>query len=240
MVGDEDQSIYRWRGADYRNVLRFETDFPDCQKILLEQNYRSTQTVLNAARAVIDRNIHRTPKHLFSDRGNGTRILLHEAVDDHAEAAYVVDTIRQMLNSGAARGGDFAVMYRTNAQSRLLEEAFLQSGIPYRLVGAQRFYGRREVKDVIAYLRLVQNQNDEISLQRVINVPARVVRCRDATPDYHLLHLHFAGMVQRKDLSHPLPGICEFSVCGDIAAHVSYSRKKCDICRQSDIIYKRP
>ena len=173
VVGDEDQSIYRWRGADYRNVLRFETDFPDCQKILLEQNYRSTQTVLNAARAVIDRNIHRTPKHLFSDRGNGTRILLHEAVDDHAEAAYVVDTIRQMLNSGAARGGDFAVMYRTNAQSRLLEEAFLQSGIPYRLVGAQRFYGRREVKDVIAYLRLVQNQNDEISLQRVINVPAR-------------------------------------------------------------------
>ncbi|HQL38896.1 MAG TPA: UvrD-helicase domain-containing protein [Anaerolineaceae bacterium] len=173
VVGDEDQSIYRWRGADYRNVLRFETDYPECRKILLEQNYRSTQTVLNAARAVIDRNRHRTPKHLFSDRGDGNRIVIHEAVDDHAEAAFVVDSIRQMLDAGAARGGDFAVMYRTNAQSRLVEEAFLHSGLPYRLVGAQRFYGRREVKDIIAYLRLVQNPDDEISLQRVINVPPR-------------------------------------------------------------------
>ncbi len=173
VVGDEDQSIYRWRGADYRNVLRFETDYPECRKILLEQNYRSTQTVLNAARAVIDRNRHRTPKHLFSDRGDGNRIVIHEAVDDHAEAAFVVDSIRQMLDAGVARGGDFAVMYRTNAQSRLVEEAFLHSGLPYRLVGAQRFYGRREVKDIIAYLRLVQNPDDEISLQRVINVPPR-------------------------------------------------------------------
>jgi DNA helicase-2/ATP-dependent DNA helicase PcrA len=173
VVGDEDQSIYRWRGADYRNILRFEEDYPQARKILLEQNYRSTQTVLDAARAVIDQNSNRTPKHLFSDRGQGERIVLYEAVDDHAEAAYVVDSIMQDIASQRARGGDFAVMYRTNAQSRLLEEAFLRSGMPYRLVGAQRFYGRREIKDLIAYLRLVQNPADELSLSRVINVPPR-------------------------------------------------------------------
>ena len=173
VVGDEDQSIYRWRGADYRNVLRFEEDYPRCQKILLEKNYRSTQTVLDAARAVIDRNFNRTPKRLFSDRGMGERIVLHEALNDHAEAAYVVDTIQQLMSSGHAKGSDFAVMYRTNAQSRLLEEAFLAAGVPYRLVGAQRFYGRREVKDLIAYLRLVQNPSDDISLGRAINVPPR-------------------------------------------------------------------
>ena len=173
VVGDEDQSIYRWRGADYKNVLRFEDDYPDSQKILLEQNYRSTQNVLDAARAVIDRNKYRTPKALFSERGVGDKIILYEAVDDHAEAAYVVDTIQQLSSGGQTRGGDIAVMYRTNAQSRLLEEAFLRSGMAYRLVGAQRFYGRREVKDMIAYLRLVQNPADEVSLGRVINVPPR-------------------------------------------------------------------
>ncbi|MEA4907475.1 MAG: UvrD-helicase domain-containing protein [Anaerolineaceae bacterium] len=172
-VGDEDQSIYRWRGADYRNVLRFAEDFPGCQKILLEQNYRSTQTVLDAARAVIDRNPYRTPKNLRSDRGPGNPILSYEAVDDHAEAAYVVDTIQQLVSGGKCKGSDFAVMYRTNAQSRLLEEAFLRSGLPYRLVGAQRFYGRREIKDMISFLRLVHNPADEVSLMRVINVPPR-------------------------------------------------------------------
>ncbi len=173
VVGDEDQSIYRWRGADYRNVLRFEDDFKQSTKILLEQNYRSTQNVLDAARAVIDRNTQRTPKRLFTERGQGHKILLYEAVDDHAEAAYVVDTIRQLLDGKKGKGSDYAVMYRTNAQSRLLEDAFLHAGIPYRIVGAQRFYGRREVKDLIAYLRLVQNPADEISLGRVINVPPR-------------------------------------------------------------------
>jgi DNA helicase II / ATP-dependent DNA helicase PcrA len=173
VVGDEDQSIYRWRGADYRNVIRFEENYPNTQKILLEQNYRSTQNVLDAARAVIDHNQHRTPKHLFSERGSGDRISLYEAVDDHAEAAYVVDTIQQLMNGQKMKGGGFAVMYRTNAQSRLLEEAFLRVGLPYRLVGAQRFYGRREVKDMIAYLRMVHNPSDEISLSRMINVPPR-------------------------------------------------------------------
>ncbi|MDD5369385.1 MAG: UvrD-helicase domain-containing protein [Anaerolineaceae bacterium] len=173
VVGDEDQSIYRWRGADYRNMLRFEQDYPERQKILLEQNYRSTQTVLDAARAVIDQNAHRTPKRLFSDRGMGDKISLHEAGDDYAEAAFVLDTIQRQLDGKLAKGSDFAIMYRTNAQSRLLEEAFLRSGLPYRLVGAQRFYGRREVKDIIAYLRLVHNPADEVSLNRAINTPPR-------------------------------------------------------------------
>jgi len=175
VVGDEDQSIYRWRGADYRNVLRFEEDYPKAQKILLEQNYRSTQNVLDAATAVIDRNRYRTPKRLRSlpEQGQGDRIVIYEASDDHAEGAFVVDTIQQLTDSGQFRAGDFAVMYRTNAQSRLIEEAFLHSGMPYRLVGAQRFYGRREIKDLIAYLRLVMNPADQVSLARVINVPPR-------------------------------------------------------------------
>ena len=175
VVGDEDQSIYRWRGADYRNVLRFEHDYPKCTKILLEQNYRSTQTVLDAATAVISHNDNRTPKKLFSERGRGDKISLYEADDDRAEAAYVIDTIAGLVSSHRADPGDFAIMYRTNAQSRLLEEAFLHAGLPYRLVGAQRFYGRREVKDVLAYLRLVHNPSDEVSLMRVINVPPRGV-----------------------------------------------------------------
>jgi DNA helicase-2/ATP-dependent DNA helicase PcrA len=173
VVGDADQSIYAWRGADYRNVLRFEREYPDSQVILLEENYRSTQNILNVAMAVIDRNPDRTPKRLTTQRGNGEKITLHETYDDREEAIYVVDSIARMVSGGQARPGDFAVMYRTNAQSRLLEEAFLQAGLPYKLVGAQRFYGRREIKDLIAYLRLVQNPSDEFSLTRVINVPAR-------------------------------------------------------------------
>ena len=175
VVGDEDQSIYRWRGADYHNVLRFEEDYPGSLKILLEQNYRSTQRVLDAAKAVIDHNTFRTPKRLKSqpEHGQGEKLSLYEAVDDSGEAAHVVETIQSEVAHKRARPGDFAVMYRTNAQSRLLEEAFLRAGMPYRLVGAQRFYGRREIKDIISYLRLVQNPNDEVSLGRVINVPPR-------------------------------------------------------------------
>jgi len=173
VVGDEDQSIYRWRGADYRNVQRFESDFKGCEVILLEQNYRSTQNVLDAARQVIDRNRNRTPKHLFTERGTGSKLVQYTAVDDIAEAAYVVDTITQYLSSGRAKPNDFAVMYRTNAQSRLIEEAMIHARLPYRLVGALRFYGRREVKDMIAFLRLVENPSDEVSLLRVIGVPPR-------------------------------------------------------------------
>lgn len=172
-VGDPDQSVYSWRGADWRNIQRFEQDFPDAQTILLEQNYRSKQTILDAAMGVIDRARNRRKKRLFTDRGGGEKIFFYEAPDDYAEASFVVDTIAQLVASRQFEPGDCAVMYRTNAMSRLLEEAFLQARLPYRLVGAQRFYGRREVKDVIAFLRLVHNPADEASLDRVINVPPR-------------------------------------------------------------------
>jgi DNA helicase-2/ATP-dependent DNA helicase PcrA len=174
-VGDADQSIYRWRGADYRNVLRFEQDYPDAQVILLEQNYRSTQQILDVAMAIIDVNPNRTPKRLFTERQEGAKVILHETYDDRQEAGFIVDTIACYIGNKQIQPGDVAIMYRTNAQSRLLEEAFLHAGLPYKIVGAQRFYGRREVKDIIAYMRLVHNPNDELSLIRVINVPLRGV-----------------------------------------------------------------
>jgi len=173
VVGDPDQSVYRWRGADWRNVQRFEQDYPETQVILLEQNYRSRQNILDAAMSVIDRAHNRRRKQLFTERGQGEKLFYYEAPDDYAEASFVVDTIAQLVASKQFEPGECAVMYRTNAQSRLLEEAFLQARLPYRLVGAQRFYGRREVKDMIAFLRLVYNANDEISLNRVINIPPR-------------------------------------------------------------------
>jgi DNA helicase-2/ATP-dependent DNA helicase PcrA len=187
VVADPDQSIYAWRGADYRNVQRFEQDYPDCRVILLEQNYRSRQIILDAAMAVIDRAPHRRRKQLFTERGAGEKVFYYEALDDYTEAAFVVDSIAQLVASGQHEPGECAVMYRTNAQSRLLEEAFLQARLPYRLVGAQRFYGRREVKDLIAYLRLVHNPADEVSLDRVLNVPPRGVG------DKTVLALHSAA-----------------------------------------------
>ncbi len=173
MVGDADQSIYGWRGADYRNVQRFERDFPGARVILLEQNYRSTQRILDAAMAVIAPLQGRHRKRLFTDRGTGAKITVRRTYDDREEARYVVETIASLVARGQAEPRDFAIMYRTNAQSRVLEEAFLRAGLPYRIVGAQRFYGRREVKDVVAYLRLAHNPADEPSLMRVINVPPR-------------------------------------------------------------------
>ena len=173
VVGDPDQSIYRWRGADWRNVQRFEQDYPEAQVILLEQNYRSRQNILDAAMSVINRAPHRRKKNLFTERGAGEKIYFYEAPDDYSEASFVVDSIAQLVASRDFEPGECAVMYRTNAQSRLLEEAFLQARLPYRLVGAQRFYGRREVKDIIAFMRLVYNPSDEASLDRIINVPPR-------------------------------------------------------------------
>lgn len=201
VVGDPDQSIYRWRGADWRNLQRFEQDFPDAQVVLLEQNYRSHQNILDAAMGVINRARNRRRKQLFTERGKGEKIFFYEAPDDYAEASFVVDGIAQLVASRQFEPGDCAVMYRTNAMSRLLEEAFLQARLPYRLVGAQRFYGRREVKDIISFLRLVHNPADEASLDRVINVPPRgigdktlltlhnVARQHDTSPGVVLLDL---------------------------------------------------
>ena len=173
VVGDEDQSIYRWRGADYRNILRFQQDFKDAKTILLEQNYRSTQTILDGAMAVIDHNRNRTAKKLFTDATKGEKINFLIAQDDREEADMVVSAIQKAITHQKINPGAFAIMYRTNAQSRLLEEAFRRVGLSYRLVGAQRFYGRREVKDIIAFMRLVYNPLDEVSLRRVINLPPR-------------------------------------------------------------------
>ncbi len=171
-VGDSDQSIYKWRGADFRNIQRFREQFPEAQQILLEQNYRSTQIILDVAKAVIKRNPNRVHKELFTVRAGGVPVVIREAYNEHEEAEYVLDTIERLMLQGYS-GGDFAVMYRTNAQSRVLEENFLRLGLPYRLVGATEFYKRREVKDVIAYLRLVHNPSDSVSFNRVLNVPAR-------------------------------------------------------------------
>jgi DNA helicase-2/ATP-dependent DNA helicase PcrA len=173
VVGDADQSIYRWRGADHRNVQRFSEDFPDAVTILLEQNYRSTQNILDAAMAVIGRNAFRVHKQLFTERGTGAPLALVEAFNGGEEAERIVETIARLVARGEHEPGDFAIMYRTNAQSRLVEEAFIHANLPYKLVGAQRFYGRREIKDLLCYLRLVHNPNDEASLARVINVPRR-------------------------------------------------------------------
>ena len=180
-VADEDQSIYRWRGADYRNIRRFRDDHPDLVTILLERNYRSTQTILDAAHAVIRHNPDRTDKSLFTRRGRGPKITVHEAYDQDDEAQFVVDTIAQLAlppSQGGQGGvgvhpGDCAVMYRTNAQSRAFEDAFIRAGLPYRLVGATRFYARREVKDLVAFLRLIHNPADGVSIARVINIPPR-------------------------------------------------------------------
>ena len=173
VVADEDQSIYRWRGADYRNIARLREDYPDLATYLLEQNYRSTQTILDVAHAVIRHNPGRTEKRLFTRRGRGVKVIVHEAYDPEDEAQFVVDTIAELVLRGEARPGDCAVMYRTNAQSRALEDAFIRAGLPYRLVGATRFYARREIKDLIAFLRVVHNPADSASLSRIIGVPPR-------------------------------------------------------------------
>lgn len=177
VVADEDQSIYSWRGADYRNIVRLRKDFAELQEFLLEENYRSTQVILDGAQAVIARNTDRTPKHLYTRNPGGTPIVLHEAYDEQEEANFIVREIEK-LNRGKHSWGDIAIMYRTNAQSRALEETFMRHGIPYRLIGATRFYSRKEIKDIIAYLRLVHNPDDDVSFLRVVNVPPRGIGAR--------------------------------------------------------------
>ena len=173
VVGDADQSIYAFRGASIRNILDFEQDFPDATTILLEQNYRSTQTILNAANAVIGHNQGRKPKRLWSQAGDGERIVGYVADDERDEARFVCEEIDQLTDNASARPGEVAVFYRTNAQSRVFEEIFIRLGMPYKVVGGVRFYERREVRDALAYLRMLVNPADEISLRRVLNTPKR-------------------------------------------------------------------
>ncbi len=191
VVGDDDQSIYSWRGANLRNILDFESDYPDAKVVKLEQNYRSTQTILDAAHAVVSRNEGRKDKKLWTDRGAGTQINLFDAYNEYEEAEFVARQVERLVGGsgrggltgmltrraddedGALRYGEIAICYRINAQSRVLEEAFMRFGIPYQLVGGTRFYERREVKDALAYVRLARNAADRVALERIINVPAR-------------------------------------------------------------------
>jgi DNA helicase II / ATP-dependent DNA helicase PcrA len=173
VVGDADQSIYAFRGATIRNIVEFEEDYPEATVILLEQNYRSTQNILAAANAVVSRNPGRKPKNLWSDAGDGPPITGYVADNEHDEAAFVAEEVDRLNDEGLAQPGQVAVFYRTNAQSRVFEEVFIRVGLPYRVVGGVRFYERREVRDLLAYLRLIANPADEVSLRRVLNVPKR-------------------------------------------------------------------
>ncbi|MFH8358031.1 DNA helicase PcrA [Streptomyces anulatus] len=173
VVGDADQSIYAFRGATIRNILQFEEDYPSATTILLEQNYRSTQTILSAANAVIERNESRRPKNLWTNAGGGARITGYVADTEHDEAQFVADEIDRLTDAGDAKAGDVAVFYRTNAQSRVFEEIFIRVGLPYKVVGGVRFYERKEVRDVLAYLRVLANPEDTVPLRRILNVPKR-------------------------------------------------------------------
>ncbi|MER5300610.1 ATP-dependent DNA helicase [Streptomyces lasiicapitis] len=173
VVGDADQSIYAFRGATIRNILQFEEDYPNATTILLEQNYRSTQTILTAANAVIERNESRRPKNLWTNAGAGARITGYVADTEHDEAQFVADEIDRLTDAGDAKAGDVAIFYRTNAQSRVFEEIFIRVGLPYKVVGGVRFYERKEVRDVLAYLRVLANPEDSVPLRRILNVPKR-------------------------------------------------------------------
>ncbi|MGI2329506.1 DNA helicase PcrA [Planococcus sp. YIM B11945] len=173
VVGDSDQSIYRWRGADIKNILSFEKDYPNATVIMLEQNYRSTKRILQAANDVIKKNTSRYPKELRTDNAEGPAITLHKAGDERQEAQFVVQTIQKLMEEENYITSDFAILYRTNAQSRIMEEMFVKSNMNYTIVGGTKFYDRKEIKDLLAYLRLIANNDDDLSLARVINEPKR-------------------------------------------------------------------
>lgn len=175
VVGDDDQSIYRFRGADIRNILEFEDAFPDATVVVLEQNYRSTQSILDAANAVIAKNVGRKPKDLWTDQGAGEKIIRYHADDESDEAQYVANELAKLHDHEHMRWNEMAAFYRTNSQSRVLEEFLVRVGIPYKVVGGTRFYDRREVKDAVAYLKAIVNPTDEVSTKRIINVPKRGV-----------------------------------------------------------------
>lgn len=203
VVGDSDQSIYRWRGADIANILSFEKDYPNAQVILLEQNYRSTKNILKAANAVIENNLQRKAKNLWTDNDHGSHISYYRAVTEQDEAYFVAKKIREEVQKRTRDYSQFAVLYRTNAQSRVVEEVFLKSGIPYKIVGGTKFYDRKEIKDLLAYLRLIANPDDEISFARIINVPKRGIGAAsiDKIINYGRLHdLSLGEVLERIDL----------------------------------------
>lgn len=181
VVGDADQSIYGWRGANMNNILNFEKDYPTAQTIMLEQNYRSTQTILDAANQVIANNVNRKDKKLWTQNGQGDKISYYRAQSEHDEAYYVVKQIEKQRQAHGYAYGDFAILYRTNAQSRLIEETFMKSSIPYTMVGGHKFYDRMEIRDLLGYLTLVANPDDSLSFERVVNVPKRGIGATSLT-----------------------------------------------------------
>lgn len=196
VVGDSDQSIYRWRGADIANILSFEKDYSNAQVILLEQNYRSTKKILLAANEVIKNNLNRKPKNLWTENTEGNKIVYFRADSEQGEAQYVAGKIREMVRSGKRKFSDIAILYRTNAQSRVMEEVLLKSNIEYSIVGGIKFYDRKEIKDLLAYLRLVSNPDDDISLQRVINVPKRGIGSSSLDKIADFANMHDISMFQ--------------------------------------------
>lgn len=172
VVGDESQSIYSFRGSNYRNILNFEKDYPNLKEVLLEENYRSTSHILNAANSIIKNNQQRKDKNLWTNNDDGCKIKYHQALNEKEEADYVLEEIQKMIEKGIPKK-EIAILYRTNAQSRVMEEALLKNNIPYKVVGSFYFYQRKEIKDLISYLRLIYNSNDDVSLMRIINVPKR-------------------------------------------------------------------
>jgi len=202
VIGDESQNIYSWRGADFRNLLNFEKDYPEAQVILLEQNYRSTQNILTAAHHIIIKNKFRKEKNLWTENADGLPITLFGAQDEREEGSYIISEIRRhKKNKPSLKLSDFTILYRTNAQSRAIEEAFLKAGLPYKVVGGLKFYDRREVKDMIAYIRLIQNPRDSLAMERIINVPTRgfgnKIDCQELI-DYGTENLITEATAQRK------------------------------------------
>jgi DNA helicase-2/ATP-dependent DNA helicase PcrA len=220
VVGDADQSIYAFRGATIRNILQFEEDYPDARVILLEQNYRSTQTILNAANSVIERNDNRKPKRLWSEAGAGERIVGYVADNEHDEAAFVAEEIDRLTDARDARPGDVAVFYRTNAQSRVFEEVFVRVGLPYKVVGGVRFYERREIRDAVAYLRVLDNPADAVAIRRILNTPRRGIGDRAEASIAALAErerISFWDALERADEAYDLAGRSLNAIQGFVA-----------------------
>ena len=213
VVGDADQSIYGFRGATIRNILQFEVDYPNAATVLLEQNYRSTQNILNAANAVITQNESRKEKNLWSDAGAGAPLIGYVAESEYDEAEFIRTEIRSLQDMGHSNPGDTAVFYRTNAQSRIFEEIFMRAAIPYKVVGGLRFYERKEVKDLLAYLRVLANPNDEVSLRRIINFPKRGIG------DRALEEVELFAVAQGISFWHALLRVTEATAVPNKAAH---------------------
>ncbi|HEU4543955.1 MAG TPA: UvrD-helicase domain-containing protein, partial [Jiangellaceae bacterium] len=235
VVGDADQSIYAFRGATIRNILQFEKDYPDAKVVLLEQNYRSTQTILAAANAVISKNPERKPKRLWTDAGDGSPIVGYVADNEHAEAQFVAEEIDKLGDDGEAKSGDVAVFYRTNAQSRVMEDALRRANIPYLIVGGVRFYERREIRDVVAYLRLVVNPFDDVAFRRAVAAqenrpaqPARLVLAgRAVVRDLALLP---------EDMKEPLVEWRSLEIVLDEAALLAHTAKVASVTLQAPVV----